>query len=230
MPSNRVSNIENRSAAIAMASAETITFESHPGWTLQARFFRDVKNAEEVGNLIVAGKLPVKTSVINAKLVPGERELRRIRKEGRKAHERARVRYPLGPGVPQRARPAGRRRSRSRSCSQKQGAPPPLTRPQQWTDSWPRMPSLFRRRRPADVLPLYAAGDKTLRAHKSQKGLTTRTLGSELVFNLSGSKHIREALTKFGVKSKVSWFLGRQFFGQFFHHALAHRPRQGTRF
>ena len=139
-PSHRVSttSIRNRSAAIAMASAETITFESHPGWTLQARFFRDVKNAEEVGNLIVAGKLPVKTSVINAKLVPGERELRRNRKEGRKAHERARVRYPLGPGVPQRARPAGRRRSRSRSCSQKQGAPPPLTRPQQWTDSWPR--------------------------------------------------------------------------------------------
>ena len=64
-----------------MASAETITFESHPGWTLQARFFRDVKNAEEVGNLIVAGKLPVKTSVINAKLVPGEREVRRNRKE-----------------------------------------------------------------------------------------------------------------------------------------------------
>ena len=96
MPSNRVSNIENRSAAIAMASAETITFESHPWWTLQARFFRDVTNAEEVGNLIVAGKLPVKTSVINAKLVPGEREVRRNRKEGRKAHERARVRYPLG--------------------------------------------------------------------------------------------------------------------------------------
>ena len=114
----------NRSAAIAMALTETITFESHPGWTLQARFFRDVKNAEEVGNLIVAGKLPVKTSVINAKLVPGERELRRNRKEGRKAHERARVRYPLGPGVPQRARPAGRRRSRSRFCPQKQGAPP----------------------------------------------------------------------------------------------------------
>ena len=88
MPSNRVSNIENRSAAIAMASAETITFESHPGWTLQARFFRDVKNAEEVGNLIVAGKLPVKTSVINAKLVPGERELRRNRKEGKRTKGR----------------------------------------------------------------------------------------------------------------------------------------------
>ena len=71
-----------------MALTETITFESHPGWTLQARFFRDVKNAEEVGNLIVAGKLPVKTSVINAKLVPGERELRRNRNEGRKESAR----------------------------------------------------------------------------------------------------------------------------------------------
>ena len=70
-----------------MASTETITFESHPGWTLQARFFRDVTNAEEVGNLIVAGKLPTKTSVINAKLVPGERELRN-RKERRKESAR----------------------------------------------------------------------------------------------------------------------------------------------
>ena len=211
-----------------MASTETITFESHPGWTLQARFFRDVTNAEEVGNLIVAGKLPVKTSVINAKLVPGEREVRRNRKEGKRTKGRefdtrwVQV-FPKEQDPPAAA-------ARARDPVLEQGAPPPLTRPQQWTDSWPRMPSLFRRRRPADVLPLYAAGDRTLRAHKSHKGLTTRTLGSELVFNLSGSKHIREALTKFGVKSKVSWFLGRQFFGQFFHHDLAHRPRQGTRF
>jgi len=112
-----------------------INFESHTDWELRLKYFTDVTNAEELGEMIVAGKIPTKTSLVNSKLVPG-------------------------------------------------------------------------------LLPLYAAGDKTLRSLKDPaKGLSTRTMGSELVFNLSGSRHIRESLKRFGVKSKeckevlLAWFV-----------------------
>lgn len=112
---------------------ESISFEAHPDWVLKCKLFRDVTNAEELGQLIVGGKVPVRTSLVNAKLVPA-------------------------------------------------------------------------------LLPLYVAGDKTLRSLKTDKGIVTRTLGSELVYNLAASKHIRDSLVKFGVKKKdctevlLAWF------------------------
>lgn len=44
-----------------------------------------------------------------------------------------------------------------------------------------------------DVFPVLAAAHKTLVA-KSRESLATRTLHSELVFNYSGSKHVRTVL------------------------------------
>lgn len=43
-----------------------------------------------------------------------------------------------------------------------------------------------------DVFPVLAAAHKTLVA-KSRDSLTTRTLHSELVYNFSGSKHVRSS-------------------------------------
>eukprot|EP00212_Chloropicon_laureae_P002220 CAMPEP_0197489234 /NCGR_PEP_ID=MMETSP1311-20131121/4071_1 /TAXON_ID=464262 /ORGANISM="Genus nov. species nov., Strain RCC856" /LENGTH=186 /DNA_ID=CAMNT_0043033503 /DNA_START=108 /DNA_END=668 /DNA_ORIENTATION=- len=108
-------------------------FEAHPAWTLRCKYFADVSNAEDLGAYIISGKCPERTSLINARLIPG-------------------------------------------------------------------------------LMALYAAGDKTLRALGTEKGIATRTMGSELVYNLSGSKHISESLRRFGVKSKdckevlVAWF------------------------
>ena len=45
-----------------------------------------------------------------------------------------------------------------------------------------------------DVFPLLAAAHKTLVA-KSRESLTTRTLHSELVYNYSGSKHVKTSTT-----------------------------------
>lgn len=44
-----------------------------------------------------------------------------------------------------------------------------------------------------DVFPVLAAAHKALVA-KSRESLTTRTLHSELVYNYSGSKHVRKNL------------------------------------
>lgn len=47
-----------------------------------------------------------------------------------------------------------------------------------------------------DVFPVLAAAQKALLS-KSRESLTTRTLHSELVYNISGSKHVI-TLTAFG--------------------------------
>jgi len=96
-------------------------FEAHPAWTLRCKYFADVSNAEDLGAYIISGKCPERTSLINARLIPG-------------------------------------------------------------------------------LMALYAAGDKTLRALGTDKGIATRTMGSELVYNLSGSKHISESLRRLGSK------------------------------
>jgi tRNA threonylcarbamoyladenosine modification (KEOPS) complex Cgi121 subunit len=49
-----------------------------------------------------------------------------------------------------------------------------------------------------DVTPILAAANKALIAESRGK-LVTRTIYSEMIFNVSGSKHITEALKKWGI-------------------------------
>ena len=115
----------------------TVEFESHPDARLNIRYFANVSNAAEIGELIRAGdRIPETTALITATLVP-------------------------------------------------------------------------------DVMLVTVAADKALRAHKAGK-LATRTLGSEVVFNISGSRHIRESLRRFGVPADcqhvlMAWFTGATF-------------------
>ena len=106
-------------------------FESHPDARLNIRYFANVSNAAEIGELIRAGdRIPETTALITATLVP-------------------------------------------------------------------------------DVMLVTAAADKAGK-------LATRTLGSEVVFNISGSRHIRESLRRFGVPADcqhvlMAWFTGAAF-------------------
>ena len=53
------------------------------------------------------------------------------------------------------------------------------------------------------MAPVLAAANKALIAESRGK-LTTKTLHSECVFNLSGSKHISQSLSKWGVSDTAT--------------------------
>ncbi|PKA66942.1 hypothetical protein AXF42_Ash003599 [Apostasia shenzhenica] len=61
-----------------------------------------------------------------------------------------------------------------------------------------------------DVFPVLAAAHKALIA-KSRESLTTRTLHSELVYNYSASKHIRESLKRCGISDETTYILAARF-------------------
>lgn len=61
-----------------------------------------------------------------------------------------------------------------------------------------------------DVFPVLAAAHKTLIA-KSRESLATRTLHSELVFNYSGSKHIKESFKRCGITENITYVLVARF-------------------
>ncbi|WOG89649.1 hypothetical protein DCAR_0208887 [Daucus carota subsp. sativus] len=61
-----------------------------------------------------------------------------------------------------------------------------------------------------DIFPVLAAAHKTLVA-KSRESLATRTPHSELVFNYSGSKHIKESFKRCGITEEVTYVLVARF-------------------
>ncbi|KAJ3683326.1 hypothetical protein LUZ60_013553 [Juncus effusus] len=61
-----------------------------------------------------------------------------------------------------------------------------------------------------DIFPVLAAAHKAY-VSKSRESLTTRTLHSELVFNYSSSKHIRESLKRCGISEETSYILAARF-------------------
>mmetsp|Transcript_16024 Transcript_16024/g.52450 ORF Transcript_16024/g.52450 Transcript_16024/m.52450 type:complete len:184 (+) Transcript_16024:3-554(+) len=60
------------------------------------------------------------------------------------------------------------------------------------------------------LLPVHTAAYKALEAAERNK-LVTRTLHSELVFGLSGSKHITESLKRFGIGEETSAIIVARF-------------------
>ncbi|KAK3163851.1 hypothetical protein QOZ80_1AG0009160 [Eleusine coracana subsp. coracana] len=61
-----------------------------------------------------------------------------------------------------------------------------------------------------DVFPVLAAAHKALLS-KARESLTTRTLHSELVYNISGSKHITESLKRCGIADDTKYILAARF-------------------
>uniref|UniRef100_A0A7I4CLR6 EKC/KEOPS complex subunit CGI121 n=1 Tax=Physcomitrium patens TaxID=3218 RepID=A0A7I4CLR6_PHYPA len=60
------------------------------------------------------------------------------------------------------------------------------------------------------TFPVLVAAHKALLA-QSRDNLATRTLHSELIYNYSGSKHISEALRRFGINETSSYILVGRF-------------------
>nr|XP_018453178.1 PREDICTED: EKC/KEOPS complex subunit CGI121 [Raphanus sativus] len=61
-----------------------------------------------------------------------------------------------------------------------------------------------------DMFPLLSAAQKAL-VSKSRDSLSTRTLHSELVYDYSGSKHIRESLRRCGISESSTYILAARF-------------------
>ncbi|CAM6098531.1 unnamed protein product [Calypogeia fissa] len=61
-----------------------------------------------------------------------------------------------------------------------------------------------------DTFPVLAAAHKAL-VSQAGDSIRTRTLHSELVYNISGSKHIRESLLRCGITDSTSYVLVARF-------------------
>jgi len=57
-----------------------------------------------------------------------------------------------------------------------------------------------------DIFPVLVAANKSLYGFET-KNMTTKNIHSELVFNISGGKHITSAIKKFGITSKSNMIL-----------------------